>query len=505
MKTILLASTAAALLAATAGQASEIRGTGAYTAVTSSASGATATANAYKLANEIRFSSAYTTASSAAASKGFITYNFSSTNAGGFTNGESLLLTLDVSGAVFDSGTAVIAAYDDGNGANGTCTASISAASAVAAGATSATYFVTLTDCTNTGTGLNIALPIQVTGANDVTAGALLQSSFGGQLFNVDGGRASALFITSVDAFQATVNTASPLTAEVSATGGAYTQFVGGSASGTVVSATVTVDTASFVTVATSATAGTSASAASIDDVRVRLAAASGSFVGYTVTGTATNGTIATASSSSTATGTTVVYDPTAASSGVTFTVNDVTTGSGNVAIPVTSANITVDVDLAPTADTTFGTSGTGQLVDFTVSGSRGIINRNGTSFVAPWVALGSASASSSIRLGNNGGAATGLITVSLLSDTSVNAPTTSSVVVTQSMLQAGTLNANGGINPGDVVTISGAALRTAFGTDAANGDVSVSIEAPSGTLSGKVRVTQASGQILETSLGLIN
>jgi hypothetical protein len=74
--------------------------------------------------------------------------------------------------------------------------------------------------------------------------------------------------------------------------------------------------------------------------------------------------------------------------------------------------------------------------------------------------------------------------------------------VITSAQINAGALNAQGGIDAGDVVSISGAALRSAFGTTAANGDVQISVEAASSTISGKVRVTQASGQIFESSLG---
>ena len=69
-------------------------------------------------------------------------------------------------------------------------------------------------------------------------------------------------------------------------------------------------------------------------------------------------------------------------------------------------------------------------------------------------------------------------------------------------LINGSTLASSGGIAAGGTVFLSGAALKAAFGTDAANGDLEISIEAQPQFISGKVRVTQATGQIFETSLG---
>lgn len=489
--TLLLATAAVALLtSATNSFAANITGTGTFAGASS-----TATAGAaYALANELRFTPTYSTAA-AASTVGTLTFDFLSTNAGGFTNGESLLLTLDVGGAVFGEPGAVTVVSATG----GTCSASVSAASPLVAGATSATYFVSLTNCTSSATGLEIQLPVQVTGANNVTAGARLQSSFGGQLFDVDGGRAQATLIRSVDAVSATIVPA--VNSSVANVVGGYTSLASNTGGAAV---TVTVDETAHDDLA-----GGLVNVADVAEVLITANATSGSFTGFNVTGNGTRFS----TTSATATQSTVrtfEINPAAATTTVTVAVVDNTaTASGTAAadlngvISPTSITLSAQVDLV--TDDNYGTS-TGQFVDFsTTTGAFQIVSRNGASFVAPWVAFGGAAAQSTVRLANNGGVDTGPVVMTILSDNGAGEPTSPSVTLTQGMLQSGTLSANGGIPAGEAISVNGGALRTAFGTTAANGDIQVSIEAQSSSISGKVRVTQASGQIFETSLGNLN
>lgn len=487
--TLLLATAAVALLTgATNSFAAEISGAGTFTGVSS-----TSTAGAYKLANELRFSASYTSATGFESTKGVLPFAFTSTNSNGFVNGESLLLTLDMSGAVFDApgSTTILTATGVG------CSVSVSPANPVAAGGTSATYFVSFTGCTATGTGLAVNLPVQVTGANNVVVGARLQSSFGGQLFDVDGGRAQAQFIRSVDAVTAAFTpNVGPSTADVAS---GYRTLVGSQVGGA--DLVLNIDTTAHDNLA-----GGTVAVADVAEVLVTANAVSGSFTGFNLTadGTRFSTTSATATQSTVRT---FEINPTSATTTVAIEVEDNTvTASGTAAadlngvISPTSITLTAQVDLL--ADDNYGTS-TGQYVDFsTATGAFQVVTRNGASFVAPWIAFGGASAQSTIRLANNGGVDTGPVVMTILSDNGAGEPTNTSITLTQAMLQSGALTATGGIPAGEAISVNGAMLRNAFGTTAANGDVQVSIEAQSSAISGKVRVTQASGQIFETSLG---
>lgn len=318
--------------------------------------------------------------------------------------------------------------------------------------------------------------------------GAQLQQSFGGSLINVDGGRAAATFVTVAPAFSAVVSaTSNNVTALV--TDGYRKLNNPLTAAGTV---TVAVD--SSVHTALDATA--TATAAQINATSLTATAVTGSFTGYNLSnGAAPAGLFTTGTSSATVS---TVRVSTAAVGANTINIVD-NTATGTAAginadgiIPASTFTLTAAVDLVD------------GLTDFSASGALAPVTRDGTSFKAPWIALGAASATSTIRLANNGSTDTGPIQMTLTSTNGAPA-TTKTVTITAAQLAAGTLNASGGIPAGGTVSISGAALKTAFGTTAANGDVEVTIEAQPQFISGKVRVTQATGQIFETSLGNLN
>ena len=491
---LLIAASAAAILASGSATAAEIAGKG--TGLFSGISSTTTASAAFKLAEELRF---YTSAStSATATQVALAYDFSAVTS--FPINQQLLLTLDVGNAIFSTSTGVVIT------GTGTCNvASAAAASGVVANGVSATYLVTLTGtCAGAAHGISISLPIQATGAGDVTGGALLQSSFGNQTLDIDGGKKTALFIDLVDTFKVTTSAGGQAIANVSASGGAYTGFTGSPAASTAV---LTIDTASHTTLANTSTF---ASTSDVTGVRFR-ANTTGSFAGFnisvtngtsTATGTAVTATEATLRTAvlSTATAATTTFS-------VSYTDNTSTATSSAFAIKDaviadTDVTLTVDVDLA--ANDAFGATSTGNFIDFSV-GPNAIagVDRNGTSFIAPWIALNSTTQGSSIRIGNNGGSATGPIQVSLLSDNGAGALPTASVTILPGMLQAGTLNGQGGVDAGDVITISARAVATAAGWTAANGDLQIAIEGVSSTISGKVRTSVgATSQIFETSLG---
>lgn len=472
-KSLYLAASAAVLLTAAQAQAASITGTGTFGTVTS-----TTASGAYLLAQELTYFTAFSSATAAAATKGTASFKLNPT--GSFTTGQSLLLTLDLTGGVFAGNSATIAT---GTVTGTTCVVdNVVAVTPVAEGATSAQYLVQLSGtCSGANNGINIAAPVQVTGPA-MSVGAMLQQSFGGQLINVDGGRTSARFVTVAPAFSAEVtSTSSVVTALVSQ---GYRELDNNGA--TIASYNVAVDGDVHVNLS-----GTTATASNISGVTLTATALTGSFTGYNVRA---NGVPFTTGSSSATVGTVRVLTSATAGGSISIVdnTNTATTSvvDADAVIPASTFSLAVNVDLAA------------GLTDFTATGSMGALVRDGTSFVAPWIALGSTVANSTIRLANNGSTDTGPIQVTLKSSTGA-APTTQTVTITNAQLANGsTLAASGGIPAGGTVFLSGAALASAMGTTAANGDLEISVEAQPQFVSGKVRVTQASGQIFETSLG---
>lgn len=121
-------------------------------------------------------------------------------------------------------------------------------------------------------------------------------------------------------------------------------------------------------------------------------------------------------------------------------------------------------------------------------------VGLQGTHFWAPWFGLGGTAANSQLRIGNNASTATGRIVVELRA------------VNTGASPAANTRVSFDGVPAGRFWSISGEELRTAFGTDARNGDLRVSIlsTADSGNVSAKIRTTQPGGQIFENSLDVL-
>lgn len=163
------------------------------------------------------------------------------------------------------------------------------------------------------------------------------------------------------------------------------------------------------------------------------------------------------------------------------------TTAAGSLVLTVPATPVAIEagaykVDLKPTFATGFAGSADQTLTLLNVT-------LDGTNFYAPWFALNNGTANSTLRLGNNGTSATGPVTISLKANNGSAAPT-------------GSYSLPNGIPAGQFVSITGATLRTAFGTDAANGDLQVTIQSDVANVSAKVRTTQASGQIFENSLG---
>lgn len=119
-------------------------------------------------------------------------------------------------------------------------------------------------------------------------------------------------------------------------------------------------------------------------------------------------------------------------------------------------------------------------------------VGLDGTNFYAPWFALNNTSngqgANSTLRLANNGSSTIGPVVISLKASNGSAATGTHTIP---------------SIEAGKFVSVTGATLKAAFGTDAANGDLMITVQSQADGLSAKVRTTQyPSGQIYENSLG---
>jgi hypothetical protein len=129
-----------------------------------------------------------------------------------------------------------------------------------------------------------------------------------------------------------------------------------------------------------------------------------------------------------------------------------------------------------------------------TASQARNLItvNLDGTNFFAPWFALNNAGTDSTLRIGNTGGAATGPIVITMRARRAGSTATTTTATFP-------------GVPAGGFSSITGTALKAAFGTDTNNADLLVSIQSSAfGVVSAKVRTTQPSGQVFENSLDLL-
>ena len=141
----------------------------------------------------------------------------------------------------------------------------------------------------------------------------------------------------------------------------------------------------------------------------------------------------------------------------------------------------TYNIALSPVFDELFTGS-----ADVTLAAIK--VSLEGTNFYAPWFALGNTGANSTLRLANNGSAPVGPVIISLKANNGSAAPTGTHTIAS--------------IPAGGFVSVTGTTLKSAFGTDAANGDLQVTIQANVANVSAKVRTTQSNGQIFENSVG---
>lgn len=163
---------------------------------------------------------------------------------------------------------------------------------------------------------------------------------------------------------------------------------------------------------------------------------------------------------------------------GLTFSLTEPST-----AVPLNAA--TYQVSFAPTfaSDFTAPTTAYGPV-------AAGSVVLEGTNFNAPWFTLNNPNNTATLRLANNGTTATGPVFVTLKANNGTAAATTARITLTNSLAA------------GQVLEVTGATMAAAFGTNAQNGDLQVTVQGDGSVISGKVRVRNVSGATFESSLG---
>jgi len=215
----------------------------------------------------------------------------------------------------------------------------------------------------------------------------------------------------------------------------------------------------------------------------------------YDATVTATAGNFAVIKpylAQGTATAAAMTLATTSASSGTTLAAS----GTGTVTAVISGTNTTA-VNSAQTYTATVTpilVSNTKVTTPAAVTGALQTITLEGVSFSAPWVGGSLSSSQSYIRVSNSG-SATGQVTVSLLNPTGAASATQAGSVCTSTTLSKLSAIAASGelvISPADLTTCFGAFTR---------GDVSVTIQSTSTSLTAKARNVTAS-TVSELSLG---
>jgi hypothetical protein len=128
-------------------------------------------------------------------------------------------------------------------------------------------------------------------------------------------------------------------------------------------------------------------------------------------------------------------------------------------------------------------------------------INLEGINFIAPWIAGSQSPSNVLIRIANNSGTDAGAITLNLKSPiyNTGTAPTVAPTACTSAKLPA-----LAKIAAGTELVLGATELTTCFG-DFKRGDLLITAQAPKDNLTAKARLTTASGQVSEISLGGLN
>ncbi len=491
MKKILMA--AAAVTALTAGSASALTITDAKVGTIVTYGSATATP--YKVASEIKFPSDGT---------GYAATNATTVNAtnlgngstdnriaikvdqGKLTNGgaanKDYTLALTFTGAAgFSTGLS----GRIGSDAGGSCAPSYVIADGGLAKGKTATIIVTLganCDGTNGPQNFYVDAPLTLTGTGDVTVSAKL--STGG--VSIDNGDSTArTLITNATAIQFSTDTDTDVTQWVLAGTTPYTALSSNTTIGKyqlnmVFSADA--EQGPYVDLAKSKSMDETITA----DVKI-----DGDVSATTITVDTTKATKNAAKDSSTRSDAPVGKNTATASSG--FLAAKAITISADSGITTSQPSRAYSMTVTPK------TASLKLTVPAAKTQTLQTVGLEGTNFNVPWVAGSQSPSSTVIRIANNGTTDSGVVTAMLKSPIRNTGTTAGATTCTSSTLPALAKVAAGG-----ELTISTADLTTCFG-DFKRGDLIVTIQGSKTSLTAKARLTTASGQISETSIGGLN
>lgn len=464
MKKILMA--AVAVSALTAGAASAASITAAKVSnITVYDSTATPASTPYKIANETKFGSGLNTTTTA-------THNVSTVTVGAGQLGVGTYsVTFSLSGPASYQTALLNSSLSSNAGAN--CTVAPVLASGGAVGGTTVTYSVTLSGTCSTSAAaaaadkgpstFTIDAPLKVTGLGSVTETAALAQ--GG--VSIDNGTSAAVtLISNAAGFTTTATADTGTTYWALGTGVPYRTLGGADA----ILGSYTVNSVAGIYVTADA-----ASLASGENLTADLSLA-GDFTNLTATAAAA------LTSVSPFTTATLAAQP--------------KTASQNISIAVTAANTASQTAKSFSLTVTPKTTSLLYTVPAAFTTALQSISLEGTNYLAPWVGGSQSSANTSIRLSNSG-VATGSVTLQLGAPTYNTGTTAGATTCTSS-----TLSKLASIAANSELVISNADLTTCFG-DFKRGDVTITIQAASASLTAKARnVNAGTGDVSEISLG---
>ena len=460
MKKILMA--AVAVSALTAGAASAASITSALVSNQTAQSGVTSTP--YKIANEAKFGTGLLTTTTAGHNASTVTVGAGQLGVGTYS------VTYTLSGPASYQTALLNSSLTSNAGTN--CTVAPVVASGGAIGGTTVTYSVTLSGTCSTSAAspnngpstFTLDAPLKVTGLGSVTLTAGLAQ--GG--VSIDNGTSAAVTL---------ISNASGLTATAAAdTGTTYWALGTGVPYRTLGGADAIIGTYTVNSVANVYADAAAASPISGENLTADLSLA-GDFTNLT----------ATASVGGAMTSVTPFSAATLAAQAK---------GTQTISVAVTAPNTASQSAKSFSLTVTPKTTSLLYTVPAAYTTALQSISLEGTNYLAPWVGGSQSSAATSIRLSNSG-VATGSVTLQLgaaVYDAGTTAGATTCTSSTLSKLSSIAANTE--------LVISNADLTTCFG-DFKRGDVTITVQAASASLTAKARnVNAASGDVSEISLG---
>jgi hypothetical protein len=473
MKKILMAAAAVTALTAGSASAASIREAKVSGVSVVATSGTTTTVTSYKIASEAKYGTGLN--STTASADNYVILKVDAGRRDGGAAGRDYTVVFTYAGPVgFQVPLDATSTYFATNAGSG-CSPTSALLDGGLKGGKTVTYTVTLPSACNSTQGVDeftLKAPLTATGTGDVTVTGKI--STGGA--TIDNGEATArTLIKNAAGFEFTTAADATATNWLLAGTTPYTTLTTDNTLGTYTLKAVTTDTQGpFVTLA-------AGSDDKVDSANLNLTAdvsISGDVSSTTLTVGGTAATKNTAKDTSTRTG--IAKDGAART--VTIAVD------ADVKTSQPSRTYTMTVTPATTAVTFTAPAAKTQVLQ--------TVGLEGTNLNVPWVAGNQSPSSTVLRIANNGTTATGAVTVMIKSPVRNTGTTAGATTCTSSAVPA-----LAKIGAGEELVLGTTELTTCFG-DFKRGDLIVTIQAAKTNLTAKARLTTASGQISETSIG---